>query len=79
VPSFVLYYVDKGRLYFEQLGMQRWSQPIEKMLDADAVDVLLASLTDLERDGTTVRAELGERTTVMGEQVRQQFAEGVGA
>jgi polysaccharide pyruvyl transferase WcaK-like protein len=77
VPSLVLYYVDKGRLYFEQLGMQRWSQPIEKMLDADAVDVLLASLTDLERDGVTVRAELGGRTAQMGTQIRQQFAEGV--
>jgi polysaccharide pyruvyl transferase WcaK-like protein len=78
VPSFVLYYVDKGRLYFEQLEMQRWSAPIEKMLEPNAVDDLEVALSALQAESATVRAALGERTARMGERIRTQFAEGVG-
>lgn len=77
VPSFVLYYVDKGRLYFEQLGMERWSAPIEDMLRPDAVERLGESLEHLAAATDSVRAELAERTTSMGARVREQFADGI--
>jgi polysaccharide pyruvyl transferase WcaK-like protein len=77
VPSFVLYYVDKGRLYFEQLGMERWSAPIEDMLRPDAADHLEHSLEELAAAGDAVRVELSERTTIMGARIREQFADGI--
>jgi polysaccharide pyruvyl transferase WcaK-like protein len=64
VPALVLYYVDKGRLFYEQLGLPELSRPIERMLDADAVDevmTLAARLTtDRERVIATVDRRVGE-------------------
>ncbi|NEM91333.1 polysaccharide pyruvyl transferase family protein [Galbitalea soli] len=58
VPSFVLYYVDKGRLYFEQLGLQRYSAPIASVLDDDALAVLEERLDSLVGESAEVKAEI---------------------
>ena len=45
VPAVCLYYVDKGRLFFEQVGQQRFSLSIDEMQQQNVVNDVL-SLTD---------------------------------
>ena len=78
VPSFGLYYVDKGRLYFEQMGMQRYSASIDVMLDSGIVDRLDESIAALDAERDTVRAQLAERRARMAVRLRADFAEALG-
>jgi hypothetical protein len=77
VPSFVLYYVDKGRLYFEQIGMQRYSAPIASILEDGAVDKLIADLGRLTDEAPAVRAELTAAIGEMSVALERDFAAGV--
>jgi polysaccharide pyruvyl transferase WcaK-like protein len=77
VPSFVLYYVDKGRLYFEQIGMQRYSAPIDSILEDGAVDRLMADLERLTSESTPVRAELTAAIATMSSALERDFAAGI--
>lgn len=79
VPSYVLYYVDKGRLYFEQIGMQRYSSPIGSILDDGAVDTLVAALDRLVAESDDVRAELTTAITAMSRDIETGFADGLTA
>ena len=79
VPSYVLYYVDKGRLYFEQIGMQRYSAPIGSILDDGAVDSLVASLDRLVAESDDVRRELSAALATMSHDLEVGFAEGLAA
>lgn len=75
VPSFVLYYVDKGRLYFEQIGMQRYSAPIAMILEDGAVERLVASVDDLVSNSDEVRAQLKTKLDDMSQSLEKNFAE----
>ena len=78
VPSFGVYYVDKGRLYFEQMGMQRYSASIDVMLDSGIVDRLDGSIAALDAERDTVRAQLAERRARMVIRLRADFDEALG-
>src|SRR5690606_27634971 len=41
VPALVFYYSDKGKLFFEQIGMQQFSQPIEELQGVPVLDKYL--------------------------------------
>lgn len=73
VPAVCLYYVDKGRLFFEQLGMAKFSRPIEDLLERDRVAELtdLASLADRDR-AKLVRTQQ-QAIGKMREQLRQDL------
>ncbi len=73
VPSFVLYYVDKGRLYFEQIGMQRYSAPIDSILEDGAVERLLDTLRSLVGESAAVRAELTAAISSMTADIEKDF------
>ncbi len=75
VPATVLYYVDKGRLFFEQIGMQRFARPIEAALTPSFVDDVLASLEELDRDRDRVVADLATGVERMGDALRDDFAQ----
>lgn len=78
VPSCVYYYVDKGRLFFEQLGMQRFSSPIEALLDEGAVDQLEQRIEQLVAERDAVRAELRTAVSGMGDRIVADFTRAVG-
>jgi polysaccharide pyruvyl transferase WcaK-like protein len=73
VPAICLYYVDKGRLFFEQLGLAKFSRPIEDLLDRKSVAELtdLASLADTER--AKVQKTQQQAIGQMREQLRRDF------
>ena len=77
VPSYVLYYVDKGRLYFEQIGMQRYSAPIASILDDGAVDNLVEALDRLVGESDAVKAELTAALGSMSASIERDFATGM--
>jgi polysaccharide pyruvyl transferase WcaK-like protein len=74
VPSYVLYYVDKGRLFFEQLGMQRYSAPIASILEEGAVDRLFDALEGLVKDSKAVKIELATAIHGMSSAIETDFA-----
>jgi polysaccharide pyruvyl transferase WcaK-like protein len=37
VPTVLFYYSEKGRRFFEQLGLSRFSRPVEQLLEPDAI------------------------------------------
>jgi len=76
VPATVLYYVDKGRLFFEQIGMQRYARPIEQSLEPTFVEDVLASLEDLDEHRDQVVADLAAGVASMTERLQADFAEG---
>ncbi|HEY4268840.1 MAG TPA: polysaccharide pyruvyl transferase family protein [Galbitalea sp.] len=77
VPSFVLYYVDKGRLFFEQIGMQRYSAPIASILEDGAVDILSDSLDRLVAESPIVKRELAVAIEAMSKSIETDFAAAV--
>lgn len=74
VPAAVLYYVDKGRLFFEQMGQQAYSKPIESALEPGFVDDATALLEDLDAQRDTVTAQLAEGVASMARRLDADFA-----
>lgn len=76
VPATVLYYVDKGRLFFDQIGMQRFARPIEDALSPTFVEDVLATLDALDRDREQVVADLAAGVARMSDALHTDFAQG---
>lgn len=69
VPTLVLYYVDKGRLFFEQLGLEDLSRPIEVMLQGDGPDQVMAIVHRLRADAGRIVQTMSERVGMMTEAI----------
>ena len=70
VPSLCLYYVDKGRLFFEQMGLQRFSADINVMLEPGVVDRLMKTIDALVGEGDTLRKDMAKRLKQMRKSIR---------
>ena len=75
VPSVNIFYVDKGRLFFEQIGQSANSVAIEESLRADFVPRVTAMLSSLLARRDEVSAELQRATDRLRDDVRATFRE----
>ncbi|WP_022881561.1 polysaccharide pyruvyl transferase family protein [Gryllotalpicola ginsengisoli] len=63
VPSLNIYYVDKGRVFFDQIGQSARSMPIERVLEDDFAAVeFVERFGELLENGDAIRAELAQAT-----------------
>ncbi len=62
VPSVNVYYVDKGRVFFDQIGMSDFAMPIEATLEPDFSGRVRTLLADLIHRDDAVRTDLQRAT-----------------
>jgi polysaccharide pyruvyl transferase WcaK-like protein len=74
VPALCLYYVDKGRLFFEQVGLQRFSRDIKIMLQPGVVDELSGLIDQLVAETDVVKAQQSKALEQMRGQIKQDLA-----
>jgi polysaccharide pyruvyl transferase WcaK-like protein len=74
VPTICLYYVDKGRVFFEQLGLAKYSRPIAELLEREAAQELAALALDADKQAAKIRKTQSAALTKMREQLRADFA-----
>jgi len=79
VPAICLYYVDKGRLFFEQVGLQRFSRDIKVMQQPGIVDELAGLVAQLVTEGEAVKAQQLAALESMRGQIRDDFVAGIDA
>ena len=79
VPAICLYYVDKGRLFFEQVGLQRFSRDIKVMLEPGCVDDMAKLVGQLVAEAGEVKAQQLSALATMRGQIRSDFVAGLAA
>lgn len=77
VPAFCLYYVDKGRIFFEQMGLAKHSASINTILNVDAVEVLTREINGLIANSAAVKVEMAKRLEQMREQIELDLQKAV--
>jgi polysaccharide pyruvyl transferase WcaK-like protein len=75
VPSVNIYYVDKGRVFFDQINQSRFAMPIEAVLETDFIDKLLTTFDDLYTKRTEVNQEITQATATLRASVSDAFNE----
>ncbi len=75
VPSINVYYVDKGRVFFDQVGMSRYALPIEDALEDGFGARVGGLLTTLLAESDEVRASLEEATAAQRASVAAAYDE----
>jgi polysaccharide pyruvyl transferase WcaK-like protein len=76
VPTVTYYYVDKGRLYADQVGLSEFAGPIEDLVADDAVEQFSKRVTSLLGSDTAL-ATMNSRLDTMRADVDQAFADAV--
>ena len=57
-PCINFYYVDKGRVYFDQIGQQEYSLPVEILLEEDYASLVSKVLEKATKNSSNYREEL---------------------
>ncbi|MEN9752885.1 MAG: hypothetical protein RL670_576, partial [Actinomycetota bacterium] len=73
VPAYCLYYVDKGRLFFEQLGLQEFSAKIDETLSPETAKEVTRSILKLTDISGVVRNVQVRGVQVMREAIYNDF------
>lgn len=75
VPSINIYYVDKGRVFFDQIGQSHYALPIETVLEDDFVARFAHLFAELYAGREDVRQHITASTETLRAHVRAAFAE----
>lgn len=75
VPSMNIYYVDKGRVFFDQIKQSRYAMPIETVLKDDFVTDALVLFDNLYSKRTVVKKSITSATTKLRHLVTSTFTE----
>jgi polysaccharide pyruvyl transferase WcaK-like protein len=78
VPAFALYYVDKGRVFFEQLGLERLSEPIETLLESGRSAVIAERVAALPAERESILRTQQSAITRMSTRLHESFAIALG-
>ncbi len=73
VPTVTYHYVDKGRLYAEQLGAEAYTRPIERLLEPGALADLADMVAGVQADGEQ-QERADDRIGRMRAQLRDDLA-----
>ena len=74
IPSFIFYYVDKGRLYFEQIGLSEYAVPIENLLNASLISDLKKKILMLTQKKESVQTTINKSLLGMRKQIMDVFS-----
>lgn len=75
VPSLNIYYVDKGRVFFDQINQSQFAMPIEAVLESDFSPVVVTKFDQLLGQRQTIRRSIQKATDKLRVSVRQSFEE----
>lgn len=75
VPSLNIYYVDKGRVFFDQIKQSRFVLPIERVLDSSFEKEFLTLFNELLTGRTQVKQEIETATATLRQSVVSAFKE----
>jgi polysaccharide pyruvyl transferase WcaK-like protein len=73
VPSINLYYVDKGRVYFDQIGQSHYALPIERVLNDGFVTDLTSLVGNLLKQHDPVQADITKHVRQLRHSVQNAF------
>lgn len=73
VPSVNVYYVDKGRVFFDQIGMSDFAMPIEDALDDKFVSRLLKKFDQLYKNRSEIKKDINKATRKLRSSVTKSF------
>ncbi len=75
VPSITLYYVDKGRVFFDQIQQSVYALPIETTLEDGFVTRLDTMVREVVKKQSSIRKSISASTGVLRDQVVTTFQE----
>lgn len=75
VPSINIYYVDKGRVFFDQIRQDKYAIPIEDTLDDEFIDNFMILLKTLLNNRDSINKDITNATSTLRKSVRDVFRE----
>ncbi|HEY0965197.1 MAG TPA: polysaccharide pyruvyl transferase family protein [Candidatus Saccharimonadales bacterium] len=75
IPSINIYYVDKGRVFFDQIGQSRFALPIQAVLEPDFPETLTSLFNTLLTQQQTVKKDIRTATGKLRKSVTDTFSE----
>ena len=75
VPSVNIYYVDKGRVFFDQIGQSHFAFPIEKVLEDDFLPYFSTLFAELMADHKKVTRNIHDHVSQLRTSTKDAFQE----
>lgn len=79
IPSVCLYYVDKGRVFFEQLELENFAYPIERMLEPGFPQTLASSFDSIFEEAIVISKQQEVGLKKMRKKLRSDLATAFGS